>query len=491
MESIFSNIRSKNPKGIYEYNILIDGCWKCVSSGKRFDVTNPATGEVVGTVPSCNEADVLQAVESAKQGLNEKDFEPVQRLEVMDKARDILLENQKEVAEMITLESGKAISVSNGEVKSTAERLKLTMEEARVLYGEYLPGEWVEDTKSKFAIVLRKPLGIVAAISPFNYPLFLAASKIIPALLAGNTVIAKPASDTPISLIMFACILEKAGLPKGALQIITGRGSSIGDAIITNPDISAISFTGSTGVGETIPPKAGIKKLHLELGGKASAIILQDADIKLAASQICRGVFRNSGQRCDAVSRVLVEKPVKEELISQILKESEKYKTGDPMNPDTQVGTVINQQALERIHGLVEDALAKGAVLLKGGTFKGLFYEPTVLDNVTSDMRIAWEEIFGPVLPVITVKDCDEAVKMSNASEFGLDSCLFTRDLSLALKIAGELQDGSVTINSAPAHGVGHFPFGGNKKSGLGREGIKYSIDELTKLHTIIISENI
>jgi len=490
MENIFSDIFEKNKDGIDKYNILIDGCWQCVSTGKTFEVFNPANGELIGLVPDCSPDDVLMAVESAKRGVHRDEFPPLKRLEVMEEARRILLEHGEEVATIITKESGKPISISRGEVKATAERLKLTMEEARVLYGEYLPGEWVEDTKGKFAIVLRKPLGIVAAISPFNYPLFIAAAKIIPALLAGNTVIAKPASDTPLSLLYFARILEKAGIPRGALQIITGRGATIGDAIIQNPDISAISFTGSTSVGEKIPSKAGIKKIHLELGGKASAIVLKDADLRLAATQICRGGFRNSGQRCDAVSRILIEKEIKADFIRLLLKEAEKYKIGDPMDKETQIGTVINQGARDRIHSLVMDAIKKGARALIGASYKDLFYEPTILDGVTDDMRIAREEIFGPVLPVIEVNNYEEAVRISNSSEYGLDSCLFTSNLNLAFKIAQELQDGSVTINAVPAHGVGHFPFGGNKKSGLGREGIKYSIDELTKLHTIIVAEN-
>ncbi|MGC8765212.1 MAG: aldehyde dehydrogenase family protein [Brevinematia bacterium] len=488
MGSIFDEIYTES-NGIKYYKILINGCWKCFVSDKTFDVLNPATGEVIAKVPDCSIDDVKNAIEAAKNFSEIKKISPLHRLEIMEKASELVLENKDILAEVITKESGKPISVSAGEVKATYERLRLTMEEVRVLYGEYLPGEWVEDTKGKFAIVLRKPIGVVVAISPFNYPLFIAAAKIIPAILAGNTVIAKPASDTPLSLLYFVRILELAGIPAGAIQVITGKGRQIGDVLITSDDVDAISFTGSTNVGEYIASKAGIKKLHLELGGKASAIVLEDANIDLAVKQICRGTFRNSGQRCDAVSRVLIHKNIKQKFLEKVIEEVENYKVGDPMDKNTVMGTVINEGARDRIHALVEDAISKGAKLICGGKYNGLFYEATILDNVNLDMRVAKEEIFGPVMPIIEVESTEEAVKISNSSEYGLDSCIFTENIHLALKIAKELEDGSVTINSAPAHGVGHFPFGGNKKSGLGREGIKYSIDELTKLHTIIINE--
>ncbi len=485
---LFQPVIKTSPDGVPAYRLLIDGCWQCLSSGSSFDVTDPATGVTIARVPDSSPEDVQNAIAAAKKH-GEIQASPVERLEVMEKARKLLLEHRNFLAEVITRESGKPVSISLSEVNATAERLRLTMEEVRALYGEYLPGEWVEDTKNKFAIVIKKPVGVVAAISTFNYPLFIAASKIIPAVLACNTVVAKPSSDTPLSLILFVRILEAAGMPAGSVNIVTGRGGVIGDILVKSPDVAAVSFTGSTKVGEMIAQKAGIKKLHLELGGKASAIVLEDAELANAAAQICRGTFRNSGQRCDAVSRVLVQKSVKAELMDHVLREVRKYTTGNPLDPKTQLGTVINETAAKRIDGLVQDAVHKGAKILVGGSREGLFYPATILDNVTEDMDIAREEIFGPVMPVLTVESAEEAVRLSNRSEYGLDSCVFTENINLAMKISRELHDGSVTVNAAPAHGVGHFPFGGNKKSGLGREGIKYSIDELTRLHTIIFTE--
>ncbi|BDU50520.1 aldehyde dehydrogenase family protein [Haliovirga abyssi] len=487
--SIFKDIYVENENGDREYKILINGCWDCYFTTEKIEVRNPSDNKIVGYVPNCTEKDIETAIDELKEYKKIENYTPIERLEIMERAYEILLGNKDEVAKIITQESGKPISVSLGEVSATAERLKLTLQEVRALYGEYIAGEWVHDTQNKFAIVMRKPIGVVASISSFNYPLYIAAAKIIPAILAGNTVIAKPSSDTPITLIYFAKILEEAGLPKKAFSIVTGSGRKVGDALIQNRNIAAITFTGSTNIGMHIAKSVDVKKLHLELGGKASAIVLKDSNLENAVKHIVKGTFRNSGQRCDAVSRVLIEKEIKNEFIEKVLEESKKYKLGDPLDKKTQVGPVINKKAIERVDRLVKDAIKKGAKLIIGGKYNDLFYEPTILDNVTLDMDIAWEEIFGPVMPIIEVNNYEEAIEISNKSEYGLDSCVFTENINIALKIGKALEDGTVSINSAPGHGVGHFPFGGNKKSGIGREGLKYSIDELTKLHTIVINQ--
>jgi acyl-CoA reductase-like NAD-dependent aldehyde dehydrogenase len=491
MAELFADIMDIRDGTQPYYRGLVGGCWTCLKSQSFFPVENPATHETIAFVPDYTRDDLEAAIAAARSNADMQKLSPPERLHILEKAAGMLEDRAEAMARIITLESGKPIAVSAGEVKATVERLKLTMEEVRVLYGEYIPGEWVADTKGKFAIVLRNPLGVVAAISPFNYPLFIGAAKIVPALLAGNAVIAKPASDTPLALLHFVRILEAAGLPEGAINIVSGRGSSVGDALVSSPGVDAVSFTGSTAVGEHIARIAGIKKLHLELGGKAAAIVMEDADLDLAAAQVCKGSFRNSGQRCDAVSRVLVQKSVAETFTRKVVAEASNYRPGDPLDPSTTLGTLINAKAKARVDGLVDDALAAGATLLSGGKATDLFYPATVLGGVTSGMRVSKEEIFGPVLPLIPIENEAEALTLANASEYGLDSCVFTKDLDRALRMARALHDGSVTINAAPAHGVGHFPFGGNKKSGLGREGIKYSIDELTKLHTIIVSSAI
>lgn len=487
MTDLFDAIRQPGTDGLPEYRCLIDGEWVATGDGELIDVTSPADGSVLARVPSSSAEKVADAIAVARSAMD-GEFAPTRRLEVMERAREIVIENADEIAAVMTAESGKPISHARKEVHATAERLQLTRQEARALYGEYIPGEWVADTENKFAMVTRTPLGVVATLSPFNYPLFIGAAKIIPALLAGNSVVAKPASDTPISLLLLARILQEAGLPHGRLNVLSGSGSRVGKTITGSPHVAAISFTGSTAVGEKLAESAGLKRLHLELGGKAAAIILDDADLGLAAAQVCKGVFSLSGQRCDAVSRVLVQESIKEDFLAEVMKASEEYAPGDPRDESTTMGPLINQDALDKVVGLVDDARQQGAKVVKGGASDGLFHEPTILDEVDREMRVATEEIFGPVMPIITVKDDADALAVSNQSDYGLDGCLFTTSIDRALDLATQMKDGTVSINCAPKHGVGHFPFGGNKRSGMGREGLKYSIDELTRLHTVIVS---
>ncbi len=487
MSGLFDSIRASN-QGTPEYQNLVAGKWQPQPEGETFEVRNPATGELIARAPSSTSREVEQAIDIARGRWSADVFPPIRRLEVMERARHLLLENADEITAIMTMESGKPITHTRKELHTTGERLMLTREETRALYGEYIPGEWVEDTRRKFAMVTRRPLGVVAALSPFNYPLFIGAAKIIPALLAGNAVVAKPASDTPLSLLLFARILQEAGVPAGMLNVLTGSGSKIGKPIMSSRHVAAITFTGSTRVGERIAETAGMKKLHLELGGKAAAIVLDDADLDHAAEQICKGVFSLSGQRCDAVSRVLVQQSVKNAFIEKALKASEKYQLGDPMDADTTMGPLINQHAVDKVTRLVEGARESGAESLTGGRHEDLFFAPTILDNVTRDMDIAREEIFGPVMPIITVADDMDALSVSNSVDYGLDGCVFSGNLDRALDMAAGMQDGTVSINSAPSHGVGHFPFGGNNRSGIGREGLKYSIDELTRLHTMIVA---
>ena len=385
----------------------------------------------------------------------------------------------------LTLEAGKPISNAEGEVKATAERLKLTPDEYGKIRGEHIPGDWSEETVGTSADVLREPLGVVLAISPFNYPLYITATKVIPALLAGNSVVVKPSSKDPLSFLMFARLLEVAGIPARTLNVITSKGS-IGQFLAAHDKINMLTFTGSTEVGKALARVAGLKTLHMELGGKGSAIILKDADLDLAASETVKGSLSYSGQRCDAVSRVLVEREVGDRFVEKVLKEVGTYKVGDPRDTSVKLGPLIEHGAVERVHALVTDATSKGAKLLAGGKFDGNFYQPTVLDYVPLEAKILWDETFGPVIPIARVRDVDEAIELANKSRYGLDSCVFTNDINLARKVAKRLEDGEVTINAAPRHGVGYYPFGGNKDSGMGREGIGYSIEEMTRLKTVV-----
>jgi len=428
------------------------------------------------------QAAVNAAYESRKKI---RDVPAIDRIDMLNRARHIVEEHIEEFATTLVLEAGKPIGSARGEVRAASNRIKMTMEEARRIFGEYVPGDWSEDTMAKFALVIHEPIGVIACVTPFNYPLFSVVAKVVPALVSGNSVVIKPSSDDPLSAILLARAFQEAGVPDGVLNVVTGTGKDIGDELVNNDLVGMVTLTGSTETGKHVAKIVGMKKMHLELGGKGSAIVAADADLGLAAKKVAEGSLKYSGQRCDAISRVLVEEAVAARLADLLSSEIKSWKLGDPRDEKMSLGPLINPAAAERVQSLVDDAVSKGASLLAGGKHKGTYFEPTLLDRVPLEARIAWEETFGPVITVIRVKNIDEAIQVSNRSKYGLDSSVFTNNLYTAWKVSKALEEGSVSINDAPSHGVGYFPFGGNKDSGLGREGVGYSIDEMTRLKTI------
>lgn len=469
--------------------LSIGGKWRPATGDEVFEDRSPIDGSVVARAAKASADDVKAAIAAARRARDGFQTLPAAaRLEVCQRAAEIMGDHVDAFVAAVVADLGKTPEQATSEVETTRERLGLVREEVRKIFGEYLPGDWVAGTAGKSAIVLREPVGTVAAFGPFNYPLFLVASKIIPALAAGNTVVAKAPSEAPLALVMFARVLEEAGLAPGVLNVITGPGGEIGELLASHPDVSMISFTGSSAVGRSIAASAGPKPMHLELGGNAAAIILADADLELAVEKSVMGAFKNAGQRCDAVSRVLVEEPVYEAYLERAMKEVERWPVGDPRAKDTKVGPMVNEKSAARVNQLVDDAVGKGARLLAGGGVANAYHEPTVLADVPLDADIFWEETFGPVLTVAPVADLDTALGLANRSRYGLDSAVFTSKLDSAWRAARALECGQVTINDAPAHGVGHFPFGGRKPdSGVGREGLGYSIDECTVLKTVVM----
>jgi glyceraldehyde-3-phosphate dehydrogenase [NAD(P)+] len=468
--------------------MFLEGRWVESFDKTYFELHTPIDGSLLAYIPKAGVEDVEKAVGVARREQRKiRDLAAIERIEIFRQAAQVLEERMGDFVTALVHEAGKPRRDAEGEVSATALRLKLTMEEVKKISGEYIPGDWSDDTRGKIAVVIREPVGVVAAISPFNYPLFIQAAKVIPALLAGNSVVLKPASSTPLSALMFARILQESGIPNGCLNVITGPGS-IGMKLVEHPHISLVSFTGSTKAGREISRAAEVKRLHLELGGKAVAIVLSDADVGLAARKCVEGAFRNAGQRCDAVSLALVEEGVADLFVEKVLEEAGKWTVGDPRGDDVKMGPLINSSQVERVHRLVVDAVEKGAKLLMGGRFEGNYYQPTVLDYVPREAEIMWEEIFGPVLPIARVRDVGEALEIASAQRYGLDSCVFTNNFYRMWSVAKRLQVGSVTVNDMPRHGVGYFPFGGVKESGIGREGIGYSIDEMTVLKTIVFN---
>jgi glyceraldehyde-3-phosphate dehydrogenase [NAD(P)+] len=474
--------------GEARFRMFVEGRWVESFDKTYFELHTPIDGSLLGYIPKAGVEDVEKAVGVARGEQRKiRDLAAIERIEIFRQAAQVLEERMGDFVTALVHEAGKPRRDAEGEVSATALRLKLTMEEVKKISGEYIPGDWSDDTRGKIALVIREPVGVVAAISPFNYPLFIQAAKVIPALLAGNSVVLKPASSTPLSALMFARVLQESGIPNGCLNVITGPGS-IGMKLVEHPHVSLVSFTGSTMAGKEISRAAEVKRLHLELGGKAVAIVLSDADIGLAARKCVEGAFRNAGQRCDAVSLALVEEGVADLFVEKVLEEAGKWTVGDPRGDDVKMGPLINSSQVERVHRLVVDAVEKGAKLLMGGRFEGNYYQPTVLDYVPNSAEIMWEEIFGPVLPIARVRDVVEALEIASAQRYGLDSCVFTNNFYRMWSVAKRLQVGSVTVNDMPRHGVGYFPFGGVKESGIGREGIGYSIDEMTVLKTIVFN---
>lgn len=476
----------KNGKRIFK--TLIGDKW-VFGSGDKAPVISPIDESTIAYIKAVTPSDVDTAVIAANKAREAVRRLPVsRRVDILEKAAELIEENLDILRDILVVEAGKPIHEAEGEVKATAYRLRLVKQECGKLDDILIQGELAKGTEGKSAIVIREPLGVVAAITPFNYPVFTPVAKIAPAFLAGNTIVAKPSSDTPLSLLFLAKIFRDAGMPEGALNVVVGSGASVGDSLITHQLVRGITFTGSTEIGKHIARIAELKRLHLELGGKAPAVVLEDADLKLAAEKIIAGSFRYAGQRCDAISRILVPENLADELVDNMRKEAEKWTLGDPRRPETAVGPLINRRALDKVHRLVRDALDRGAKLIRGGKFESLYYEPTILDSVSLDSMIAWDEIFGPVAPVIRLKNREELIEVANKSRFGLDAAIFSKNVQDALRVARLIEAGEVTINDMPRHGVGLFPFGGVKDSGIGREGIGYSIEELTELKTIVFN---
>ena len=482
MPNIFDEINSNDT-----YKLLINGQWVESSTKNTFEIFNPADGSLIAKVQSASKIDAEKAIKAAYEARPKANMPIFERCKVLRKMAELLDQHQEEFISIICKESGKTKSLAQGEVHASTERLILAADEATALRGDVIHGNVVSKTKTT-AMVTRQPVGVILAISPFNYPLFTAISKIAPAIAAGNSLVIKPASADPICLLMFGKIMQEAGMPDGTVNIITGRGSEIGDFLVAHPDINMISFTGSSAAGKHLAGIAGMKNLHLELGGKAPAIVLEDCDLDKAVKECVTGSIKFSGQRCDSISRILVVDSIADNFVSKVLEEIKKWKLGDPKEPDTVIGPLISEDSAKFVEELVNDAVQKGAKLLYGGKrHERGYFEPTILDNVTKDMRIAWEETFGPVVTIMRVKDYEEAISLSNQSQYGLDSCIFTNNVDKAIDAGMRLECGSVHVNAHPTHGVGLFTFGGDKDSGIGRQGIKHSAESMTKHHTIVL----
>lgn len=460
-------------------SMYIDGEW--VKRDKVINVLDPKDNSVIATVPCASAEDMHHAVEQAKEGVRIAAAMPTyQRVSVLNQAADLMKLRHDEFAETIAREGSKTIREARKEVSRCIETLRISAEEARRIHGETIPFDQMPGNENRVGYYYRFPIGLIAAITPFNDPLNLVAHKVGPAIASGNAIIVKPATVTPLSAILLAEVLVEAGLPPKVLTVITGHGSEIGDVLVQHPAVRKISFTGGVEAGQHILSKAGMKKISMELGSSSPAIVLNDADITKAVESTVSGAFWAAGQNCLGVQRVYIENSVFEEFKSKFVALTEKYQVGDKLSEHTDMGPMITEKEAIRVERWVNEAIDKGATLLCGGKRKGAFYMPTVLTNLPPDCTLASEEVFGPVVTLYPVSNLESAIEESNSVNFGLQAGIFTRNLDKAFEAIQKLEVGGVMVNDSSDFRIDAMPFGGVKNSGLGREGIKFAIEEMT-----------
>ncbi|MBW3003708.1 aldehyde dehydrogenase family protein [Candidatus Woesearchaeota archaeon] len=471
-----------------QYKLYINGKWVNSSSSKTFKTYNPANKKPLAVFQEGTEKDVMKAIAAGEKAYIKWSSLPApKRAQYLFVISNLLRENKERLAKLITLEMGKVLVEARGDVQEAIDIFEYMAGEGRRLFGHTTPSELPD----KFCMTVRRPIGVVGIITPWNFPIALPAWKIAPALICGNSIIFKPSSDTPLCALELVKILEQAQLPSGIINFIPGPGSSVGSEIVKNPKIRAVSFTGSTITGKWITENAGVKKLGLELGGKNPIIIMDDANLDLAVDGIIWGAFGTTGQRCTATSRVIVHKKIKKKLEKRLLKRVRKLKLGSGLNPKTDIGPLINKAAVEKVTNYVNSGKEQGAKLLCGGStpkIKGFFFNPTIFTNVKKDMNIAKEEIFGPVLSIIPVKDIDQAIEVANSVEYGLSSSIYTQDMKYAFKAINKIEAGITYINSSTIGSEVHLPFGGIKHTGNGtREAGIEGINEFSETKTVYV----
>jgi aldehyde dehydrogenase (NAD+) len=467
------------------HKILIGGKWVNSQSKETFHSLNPATEKSLGKFQSGDENDVNQAVDAAERALEEWSSVPApKRGEILFRAASLLRQNKEALAKLVTNEMGKVLPEARGDVQEAIDIAEYMAGEGRRLLGNTTPSE----LRDKFCMTVRRPIGVCGLITPWNFPIAIPAWKIMPALICGNTVIFKPASDTPLCAIKFVEILQKAGVPPGVINLVTGSGDQAGNPIVRHKSVRCISFTGSRETGLQITKDAGIKRVGLELGGKNGIIVLEDADLSLAIDGVIWGGYGTTGQRCTAASRVIVQQSIKEKFERVLVERVSKLRLGNGLDKRTDVGPLINKKALEKVHSYTEIGIKEGAKLLCGGSplkGKGFFYQPTLFTDATYDMKIAQEEIFGPAVCIISVKDLEEAIEVMNSVSYGLSSSIYTSSMRSAFKAIEGIEAGLTYVNSSTIGSEAHLPFGGVKQTGNTREAGIEGINEFSEIKTV------
>ena len=467
-----------------ERKLLIDGEW--VDTGEWVDVNSPYSGEPVGRVAKAGAREARHAIDAAEIAMREP-LPAHKRAEILVHVAGYLGRRHDEVARTISDEAGKPMKAARVEARRAMSTYTFAAVEARKLAGEVVPMDASQAGEGKLAFTLRPPIGVVGAISPFNFPLNLVAHKLAPALAAGCAVVLKPASQTPLSALLLAELETEAGLPPGWVNVLVGPASEIGDVLVEDERVKAITFTGSGQVGWKIAERAPRKRVNLELGNATPVIVTADADIELAAKAMAANAFSFAGQSCISVQRIYVEAPAYDHFVELFVPRVDELKLGDPADEETDVGPVIDEDARERILSWIEEARAGGARVLTGGETDGELIRPTVLADAAPELKVSCEEVFGPVCTVNSVGSVDEAIELANGTRYGLQAGIFTADIKPALRAAQELEFGGVTINEAPTFRADQMPYGGVKDSGNTREGPAYAVRALTEERLVVI----
>ena len=454
-------------------------------SKSTITVYNPQDGSLVGVVPSITQSAVSKVVGNAADAFTQ--YNPLAvhfRINVLQQVSGELSRQQEAFAELIAKEGIKTIREARKEVSRCVDTLRLSAEEARRLNGETIPFDQAPGSVNRFGYYRRVPLGVIVAITPFNDPLNLVAHKIGPAIAAGNAVILKPHSETPLVAQKLVQLFEKTDLPKGFLQLVTGKGATVGDTLVTDPRVRMVSFTGGRVIGEHIRKQAGLKRIALELGSNCPVIVMDDADVSLAMDACVSGAFWAAGQNCLHVQRVLIHESLFQSFADEFCQRANALNVGDKLDDNTDMGPMINERAAIKVDAMVSDAVSKGATLLCGGKRQGNFYQPTVLTNVSDGCEIAREEVFGPVTVLYSFQTREQAIAIANNVDYGLQAGVFTQNLDRAFQVADALDVGGVIINDSSDYRIDAMPFGGVKGSGLGREGVQHAAHEMSELKT-------
>ncbi|MEK5488961.1 MULTISPECIES: aldehyde dehydrogenase family protein [Lysinibacillus] len=472
-----------------ETKLWMNGQWQ--DAKESYELTSPYSGEVIAQVAKASIQDVERAIEGAQQAFQSfKKTTAYERAEILYKVVEIMRQRKEEFAEILALEAGKPIVAGLAEIDRTIATYQFAAEGAKQSKGETVPMDAAPGAGDRIGWTKREPLGVISAITPFNFPFNLVAHKLGPAFAVGNTVVLKPATQTPLSAIVMAEIFREAGLPDGALQIVTGSGGELSDTLVTHPYVKKVTFTGSSKVGLSIKEKVGLRKITLELGSNAAVIVEPSTPIHKIVSRCVSGAFNFAGQVCISLQRIYVHSSIIDEFTEAFVEETKKLIVGDPLDTKTDVSAMINSNEVERIRAWVEEAQEQGAVIATGGEFTERTLTPTVMTNVTADMKIVCQETFAPIVSIVSYETLDDAIRLVNESDLGLNAGIYTNILSDALYAADELQAGAVIINDIPTFRVDNMPYGGVKMSGYGREGIKWAIEEMSDMKFISMKKS-